>query len=220
MNYWTSGIYIKPDKSTYFQVEAYIKNLANLRQHNINTRALPVSDFNAPWFYNNKGFARGIEFLLQQHIGSILWNNAYTLSKIQLQNSALNNGKRFYANWDHRDQISSSIEIPFLNYFTLYTNWLFATGGPNQLASPDNNQPKRLPYYMRIDASLKFHKSFNQFKVTGSFSVYNLLNRKNVWYRENTLAFDKQTYLTQLTFVPADVYDLGFQPSFEINVKF
>ncbi|HKJ34103.1 MAG TPA: TonB-dependent receptor [Balneolales bacterium] len=220
VSYWTSGMYIKPDKSTYFQVEAYIKNFANLRQHDINTRALPESDLNSPWFYNNKGYARGIEFLYQQHIGKLLWNNAYTLSKIQLQNKALNNGKRFYANWDHRDKISSSLEVPFLKFFKFYANWMFATGGPNQLASPDNKQPKRLPDYMRVDVSLKFHHHIDHSKVTASFSVFNLLNRKNVWYRENTLAFDKQTYLPQLTFVPVNVYDLGIQPSFEVRVHF
>ncbi|HKJ44534.1 MAG TPA: TonB-dependent receptor [Balneolales bacterium] len=220
VNYWTAGIYIKPSKKTYFQAEAYIKNFSNLRQHDINTRALPISEVTSPWFFNNKGYARGIEFLYQQHIGGILWNNSYTLSKIQLQNDHLNNGKRFYADWDHRNKISSSLEIPFLHNFSFYTNWIFATGSPNQLASDDNNQPKRLPDYMRLDASLKFHRTFPHFKIMGSFSVFNVLNRKNVWYRENTLAFDKTTYLPQLTFVPVDIYDLGFQPSFEVKLRF
>lgn len=220
MNYWTSGIYTKPFKFTYFQLEGYIKNFHNLRVHDINTRALSKTDITAPWFDNTSGFARGLEFLFQQHIGKVIWNTTYTWSKIQLQNPEINNGKRYYADWDRRGKFSTSVDIPIFNFLTFYANWVYATGAPNRLKDVINTENPRLPDYHRLDTSLKFHKRVRHLKIDASVSFFNVLNTHNVWYREYVQIINNSSDYSSLQYSPVDVYDLGFQPSFEISVHF
>ncbi len=220
LNYWSSGIYIKPEKSTYFQVEGYIKNSYNLRIHDINSRALSQTDLNAPWFDNTSGFAKGLEFLFQQHIGKVIWNTTYTWSKIQLQNPKINNGQRYYADWDRRNKFSTSLEIPMFKYLTFYTNWVYATGTPNRLKDVINTEKSRLPAYHRLDASLKYHEKINNFKIDASVSLFNVLDTHNVWYREYAQVINSSGAYSTFKYYPVDIYDLGFQPSFEISIHF
>lgn len=220
LNYWSSGIYIKPFKSTYFQAEGYIKNSWNLRIHDISTRALSQTNINAPWFDNTRGFAKGLEFLFQQHISKLIWNTTYTWSKTQLQNPEINNGQRYYADWDRRDKFSTNIELPVFKHLTFYANWVYATGTPNRLKEVIKTEKSRLPDYHRLDTSLKFHQKVNSVRIDASVSLFNVLNTHNVWYREYSQVIDNSGIFPKIQYYPVDVYDLGFQPSFELSIRF
>jgi hypothetical protein len=55
----------------------------------------------------------------------------------------------------------------------------------------------------------------------GNLFLFNLFNRNNVWYREISVALDTSQRLGSRTqTVPVDVYDLGFQPSFNMVFYF
>lgn len=219
-NYWTAGIYLHPFKHTYFQVEAYQKDMANLRLPDVTTRALTQTAINSPWFYRNNGYARGLEFLYQQHIGPFLWDNTFTWSRVRLQNKVLNNGKPYYAEWDHTYKVTSGFQLSVFSRFDLSLNWMFASGAPNQLALSNPSEKPRLPDYSRLDASIVFHTLQVRPRFSITLSFINLLNQNNVWYRENTLVIDRSITPAQLSYVPVDVFDLGFQPSFKIRWEF
>lgn len=220
VDYYSAGLYLKPFNHTYFQVEGYLKDYKNVRLHEINTFSLSNTFSELPWFSSNSGHGEGVEFFMKNQFPVVALSQAFTISRMQLQNPVLNNGEPFYVDWDRRYRYSATLEVHPLAHFSFYLSWMYATGNPNKLAvfGPDNDQ--RLDDYMRTDLSLEYGRtlSFGDFKT--SISLYNVLDRKNPWYRELTFVIDRSTSQNRFRSVPVDVYDLGIQPAFNISLSF
>ncbi len=220
VDYYSAGIYFKPFSHTHFQIEVYRKNYENLRLHEINTFSLNNTFSSSPWFSNNTGEGEGIELFLKNHFRNFALSQSFTISKMQLQNTVINEGEPFYVDWDRRYRYNSTLEVYPLPNLSLFLSWMYATGTPNKLAvfGPANDQ--RLNDYMRADLSLEFTKKFKSATLKTTFSVYNLTDRNNPWYRELSLVLDQSSGRNRFLNVPVDIYDLGIQPSFNISVNF
>ncbi|HKL19974.1 MAG TPA: TonB-dependent receptor [Halalkalibaculum sp.] len=220
VDYYSAGLYFKPFSHTHFQIEAYRKEYKNMRLHEINTFSLNNTFSSSPWFSDNSGEGEGIELYLKNRFRNFALSQSFTISKMELQNPVINNGDPFYVDWDRRYRYNSTLEVYPAANLSVFLSWMYATGTPNKLAvfGPANDQ--RLEDYMRADLSLEYRKKFKAATLKTTFSVYNLTDRNNPWYRELSLVIDQSSSQNRFLNVPVEVYDLGIQPSFNISVNF
>lgn len=220
VDYFSTGIYYAPSDLLYFQAEAYHKEFENIRLHEINTFSLSNTFNNNPWYVQNNGTGKGMEFLMRNQFDFVTINQTFTISEITLSNPEINDGDPFYADWDRTYRYTASAEVHPTNNITLYLSWMYASGTPNQLAifGPQNEQ--RLGDYYRTDISAEYRQSLGEAELTFSAGIYNLLNRQNPWYRDLSFVIDQGASQNQFRSVPVDVYDIGIQPSFNIGVRF
>ncbi len=221
-HYYTAGAYFRITDQTLFQVEGYYKDLEYARLFDVNTQTL-INNFDAPpWHFKNDGEAKGIEFLLKNSFKHFSLTNSYSLSKATFQNPDILNGDQFYGIWDRTHSLNSTLEVRIIPSITTFLSHTFTSGAPNKLYFLQVEDQKRLDSHQRIDAGIEYKGNWSGTRVEINASVYNLLDRKNTWYRELNLAIDTSVPLRQrrLTSQPVNVYDLGIQPSFNIQVWF
>lgn len=217
----TAGIEIAPDPLFYLRAEAYQKNYENVRFHELNTQTLSNTFSGTPWFFRNNGDAKGLEFILRNRLTRFTLTQTYTWSEISYENPFLLEGESFYADWDRTHTYNAVLETKVSQGLILYLSWVSMSGAPNALATFGSGSRERLDAYHRMDATLSYNHLFSSgSKLDISLSVFNLLNRDNVWYRTYDFNFDETRAIPRLTPVAVDVLDLGFQPSFKIQVTF
>ena len=223
VDHYTAGLYTRLPMSFFLQVEAYYKKYINLRLHEIDASRRPMepgSLFLAPWLHDNGAEGKGIEVMLRQRVGGVLWTNSYTLSKMEISNKRINEGKPFYAEWDRTHQFSSHLEGSLFDGLSWHLSWYYATGVPNTLSGLDPAEPKRLSDYHRMDLSVQYRYEFQDMTMKTKASIFNIYNRQNTWYRTPLPIVDQRQAPRTLSFMNVDVYDLGFQPSFELSFTF
>lgn len=182
-------------------VEAYYKTMKDfldykggavlLLNHNIETDIL-----------NTDGYAYGVEVLLKKVTGKVNGWVSYTYSRSFLQTSdaeiseAVNNGKVYPSNFDKPHDFTVIGNYKFSRRFNVSLNYTYSTGRPitiplskyyidgsMRLHYSDRNQ-FRLPDYYRLDFAINFegnHKIRKLAHSSWSFSVYNLLGRRNAY---------------------------------------
>jgi hypothetical protein len=218
---YLAGISYAPLPAFYLQAEAYIKSYRNLRSHELNTRSLANTFSDSPWFFQNDGEASGIELLIRNRFSRYRITQTYTLSEMTFTNPLLNEGEPFYADWDRKHTYKATLETTVSDGLTVSVAWLMMSGAPNKLFTFGNDSStERLSSYHRLDAGISYNGNIGGSLVEARFSLYNILNRNNVWYRDYSFNFDETQAIPRLTPVPADVLDLGFQPSFKLTVRF
>ena len=220
-NQYLAGFSLAPVNWFYFQTEAYIKKYRNLRSHELNTRSLANTFSEVPWFYQNKGDAKGIEFLLRNYLNRLTLTQTYVLSEMTFTNPFLLGGESFYADWDRTHSYTASMAFTFTEGLDLLLSWVMMSGAPNKLYTfGTDRSAERLASYQRLDAGISYTRSLQNIVIQAEFSLYNVLNNDNIWYRDYEFNFDDSQPVPRLTPVPVDVLDLGFQPSFKISVSF
>lgn len=219
-SYYSGGIHFSLSKYFYLQVEGYYKKYENLRLHEINAYSLSSSFNNNPWYINNRGTAKGLEFMLRNKFRFLTLNQALTISKMTLSNPLINDGTPFYVDWDRRYKYAASLAIKPFSDFSLYLSWMYATGTPNKLAVFGPQNEDRLGDYRRTDISAEYTHQFIWGSINLTASIFNVLNRKNPWYRKLAFVIDKNTSPNRFSTVPVNIYDIGFQPSFNVRVTF
>lgn len=222
VNYYSAEIKFRYFDHTYFQIEGYLKDYENLRFHELNTGLVSTTFRNdeVPWFFENTGLGKGLEFLVKNHFYPLTLNTSYTLSSIQLKNEQINNGEYFYAEWDRRHQFSLVSELALSKYFDFFLSWMYGSGAPNRLDLQRQQEAPRLPAYSRVDATLSYSSLVKSGKIKASFSIYNILNRKNPWYTEvKQIRVETRNQNIQAS-ARTNVFDLGIQPSFNIGYYF
>ena len=233
VNYYTSGIYFSINPHFYIQAEAYYKLYKNLRLHELNSGVASISfkNIDIPWFYQNKGISRGIEFLIKNTFNPFSLSSGYTYSISELKNETkkrdsdeflFNHGEFFYADWDRRHQVSITSTYHISMALSLFFSWTYGTGTPDRVNILDNNFVEgRLPNYSRFDISVQHKIRFNTGTLNTSLSIYNLFNRSNVWYSQySSVNFINMRGDYQKFPLYNHVFDLGIQPSFNISFAF
>lgn len=216
-----AGISIAPVSEFYFRAEAYLKSYENLRSHELNTQSLANTFSETPWFFQNNGEAKGIEFLLRNKVGNLNLSQSYTLSRMTFTNPFLLDEMEFPADWDRTHTYNATLEMTLFDGLDLFISWLMMSGAPNKLFTFGNDDAtERLDSYRRLDTTLSYSGSMAGTSFEISATVYNVLNRDNVWYRDYAFNFNESQSIPRLTPVPVDILDLGFQPSFKLTVSF
>ncbi|MGD8427923.1 MAG: TonB-dependent receptor [Balneolaceae bacterium] len=219
-SYYSAGISFSLSKHLYTQVEGYYKKFENIRLHEINAYSLSNTFNSNPWYINNKGIAKGLEVTLSSDIKFLTLTQTLAISKMALSNPLINNSSPFYADWDRTYRYGASLAVKPFSGFSLYLSWLYATGTPNKLAVFGKQNEERLGDYQRADISVKYNRHLKKSDLSLSMTLFNVLSRQNPWYRELTFVIDKNTSPNSFNTVPVDIYDIGFQPSFNIRFSF
>ncbi len=218
---FTAGVEFIPDPAVYLKIEAYLKTYENLRFHELNTRSLENTFSGTPWFYENSGDAEGVEVTLRNRFSRFLLTQSYSLSRMVFSNPGLLDGEDFYADWDRTHTYNAVLETAFSNRLKFYLSWVMMSGAPTSPASFGEDTEERLSAYYRLDSTIEYHHVFGDAsRLEVSFSVFNLLNRDNVWYRTYAFSFDETRSIPRLRPLHVDVLDLGFQPSFSVKYSF
>jgi hypothetical protein len=215
--------------SWLFDVEAYHKDLSGLSEFTLRFRRDDVDFEASELFFDGSGIARGLEVLIQKKFGRATGWLSYTLAEVEHTFEGLNDGLAFPALHDQRHELKLVQSTKLGERWNVAATWTMATGKPYTTPESEyaitlldgreqsyihvgEKNGERLPAYHRLDVSTHYRFPMKGSEVDIGFSVFNLYNRKNVWYRE----FD----LSQSPFVRSDVSFLGMTPNLSVRVDF
>jgi hypothetical protein len=192
---------------------------------------------------SGQGWSYGVEFFVQKKVGRYTGWLGYTLSYTQLQFDSLNFGKKYYARYDRRHDIS------LVNIFKLKENkeeqkkvtisatWVYGTGNsitlpharfrinPHEIGGASQGIDSdvvndygerngfRMAPYHRLDLGLQFHKRIKKGERTFELSFYNLYNRKNPFFYYIDENANGDNVLKQISLFP-------ILPSISYTLKF
>lgn len=220
------------NKNLLFDVEAYYKPLQGLSEYSLRINAQPAApgsngsiDYSEN-FFNGKGLARGIDFLLQKKSGK--WNGwvAYTLGQVRY-NFPVYGVNDFYASHDVTHEFKMTHLYKWQKWdFSL--TWVYATGKPytapegaytiklldgsdQQFLNVSAKNAYRLPAYHRLDVAATYHFNMGNAPCSINASIFNLYNHTNVWYKQFELVDNK--------LVESNVNYLGFTPNLTLSFK-
>ena len=221
-------------KNYIFSAEAYYKKIHNLTEYSLRINASPMGINYDENFFNGYGFSKGIEFLVQKNSGNFNGWISYTLGE------AKNHFNVYSDTYFPADQdVTHEFKIVGLyNYrrWDFSANWIFATGRPYTAPSGaysitlldgssqdyftvTSKNSLRLPDYHRLDISVNYKlylgtyddKDRQEIGYIG-FSLFNVYNRKNIWYKQYAIESGKV--------IETNVTYLGITPNITISLKF
>lgn len=215
-------------KDYLIDVEGYYKTLSNLSEYSLRFETSPGSVSYEENYQIGKGVAQGIDFLFQKKYGNYTGWVGYTIGRVI---NKYNN----YGNYYYYASNDVSHELKLVNSYKwrnwdFSVTWIYATGKPYtapeggyQITLLDGTTSDyinvtvkngvRLPDYHRLDASATYNFKIAQSSPCSiSFSVFNLYNRKNVWYNEYQIIENK--------IIKTPVNFLGITPNISLNIKF
>jgi hypothetical protein len=215
-----------------FSMEVFQKDLKDLIEfsrrfvvsgdHPRNRRIMPVDNF-----FIGTGEARGIELLVQKKRGQLTGWLGYTLGRVDYTFPAMNNGEAFPASHDRRHEINLVTRYQ-IGVWSLAATWVFASGSPytapvSQYFVPlldgssqsyihvSDKNSHRFPDYHRLDFSVSRKWESDRWETEAGFSIFNLYNHKNIWYRDYNL--------DTVPITVTDVTMLGFTPTVYVQMK-
>jgi len=178
-----------------------------------------------------QSWSYGGELLIQKKTGK--WSGwiGYTLSWTWKQFDEVNFGKKYFARYDRRHDISVVAIYTPNERITLSGTWVYGTGNAITLPlaeyyaiihNPVNTNPEfwyqgyyyyvndygeknsfRMTPYHRMDVGIQFHKDKGNYKRTWEISIYNLYNRKNpFFYYIDTDWATQRSVLKQVSLFP------------------
>jgi hypothetical protein len=226
------GIAKSTNKNTFeFSIEGYYKVMDNIIDY------LDGADFiggASDWeqkVAQGKGWSYGAEFLVQKKKGKYTGWIGYTLSWTNRQFAEINEGKVYPYKYDRRHDISFVNVYKLSNKFDLATTFVYGTG--NAISLPlqsyvsatipgvysqdaqyygSKNNYRMAPYH-RLDIAINKHKQKKWGKVTWSFGVYNVYNRRNpyfLYFRNNQNQRKQLVQVSLFPLIPSVSYSFKF----------
>jgi hypothetical protein len=214
-------------RTMLFDVEAYYKTMEGLSEYTLQfTPSFQNVDFN-DYFYTGSGNTIGIDFLVQKKYGNFTGWVGYTVSRT-LYDFDVYGDASYHASHDVTN------EFKFVNSYkhkkwTFSATWVYGTGKPYTPAlggyslelldgtttdyiDVGNKNSLRYPDYHRLDIAINWaYKLGDVGKGTIGFSIFNLYNRSNVWYKEYQVVDG--------AVVETDVNTLGILPNLTLSFQ-
>ncbi len=216
-------------RTKLFSIEAYQKNYTNLSEYTLRFQ----SDFRSGTTYNENfytgvGYAHGVEFLVQQKTGRLKGWASYTLA--QVRNKFDVYGESYYPGAQDVRHEFKFVSLYNVKRWDFSATYIYATGRPytaplggytltlidgttRDYVAVGPKNTVRLPYYERVDAAITYELQNKDHDDIGTLglSVFNVLNRKNVWYKE--------FQVSEGTVVETDINYLGITPNVTLSLK-
>jgi ferric enterobactin receptor len=208
--------------------EVYYKTLNGLTEYSLrNTNSFRIASEQQEYFFQGNGYAKGIEVLFQKKYGLNTGWIGYTLSEVKYTYPDLNYGNPYYASHDQPHEFKA-IYCRKIRRFDFSSTFIYATGKPytspesqyqltlldgstyNYIHVSDKNS-LRLPDYHRLDVAVSYNWSGEKTECTLSLSVFNVYNRKNVWYKKFEINEDEVTV--------TNVNYLGITPNLSFSIR-
>lgn len=186
-------------KAIEASVEVYYKNLKNIMDYKGGATLL-MNEHLETDILSGKGKAYGIELMLKKQSGRLSGWIGYTYSRSLIKidgkfaEEKINGGRYFPANFDKPHDLKIVGNLKLLRRLNFTSNLIYNTGRPitypvafynfynvNRVYYSDRNE-FRIPDYLRLDFSATINGNLKAKKLNHSslsFTVYNLLGRKN-----------------------------------------
>jgi hypothetical protein len=226
--------YFKNFKDNMFEasVEVYYKHLWNQIEFNESY----TSEFNVELeedFVFGRGQSYGAEFFFKKRLGDLSGWVGYTFSKTDRIFEELNEGKRYPAKFDRTHDVSINLSYEINDVISLGGTWVYATGNAFTIATEvyfignalvtgyGDRNGIRLKSYHRLDLSMTVVPRYVQdrkFKSSFNFSIYNVYNRKNVYFMYPNIEGDPINGDTQFQLIEVSIFPII--PSITWNFKF
>jgi ferric enterobactin receptor len=230
--HFIAGISYETDNYTY-SAEGYYKKISSLTEYSLRINASPMGMNYDENFFNGYGYSRGIELLAQKNSGNLTGWICYTLGEAKNHFDAYSDD--YYA--ANQDVTHEFKVVGMYKYkrWDFSANWIYATGRPYTAPSGaysvtlldgttqdfftvTSKNCVRLPDYHRFDisATYKLLMGSREDKKrrelgTVSFSIFNLYNHKNIWY--------KQFLIEDGKIIETNVNYLGIVPNITLSFK-
>jgi hypothetical protein len=181
--------------SSLMTIEAYYKRMNNLIEYKEGA-VLILNDNYEDELLTGKGRAYGFEFFINKTKGRFNGWVGYSLSWADRQFDGLNKGKRFYAKYDRRHDVSVVANFDASKRLTISAVWVYATGqrltariGNYLMPTPSYDDVTIIPIYsgkneFRFDPSHRLDLNFAikrkpERKRQGewNFGAYNVYNQ-------------------------------------------
>lgn len=208
--------------------EGYYKRLSGLTEYTLrfSHRFGENIDYSS-LFYEGTGYTKGFDLLVQKKFGKFSGWIAYTLSQTRYNFPVYGEGY-FNASQDVTNEFKL-VGIYKIKRWTISGTWVYSTGLPytqpiggyvltlpdsttQSVIIPGTKNAARLPDYHRLDLSVKYDFTMGETgKGSIGFSLFNVYNRKNVWYKEFTV---DETGLTE-----TNVNLLGITPNLSLTLQ-
>jgi len=245
-DHYTVGYKNELSRSFGFDFEVYYKTYRNLLQYNTATAftwdnaTVQLKDT----FNTGKGFTYGADFMLRNDWKGFEGFIGYTISKTQrrIENTNIDpetlEPRYFYPKYDRSHQVNIIENFNFTENtgrqlmggdLKFGLNFTYTTGQPNQVPERiyfdgedfqiiySYSDRERLPDYVRLDLSTKLEFLYRWGSIEPYFEIVNVLNRKNVSFRDYNISPDLDT--GQLTLNHDDGTQFPFLPFVGVNVK-
>jgi len=109
---------------------------------------------------------------------------------------------------------SAYVTSPFPDLYDIWANT--QRGGAGFSIYPITLNSYRLPYYGRMDLSLTYEKQFKHWSLAPYLQIFNVLNRKNVWF----IQYKDESTEDEVVQKVDTVYMLPILPTIGVNIKF
>lgn len=219
------------DNKYEFTVEAYYKTMQGIIEYAAGTSSfINPNDWQSRVETGGKGWAYGLEVLLQKKTGKNMGWIGYTLSWNNRQFENLNFGKVYPYRFDRRHDLSVVYTRQISKNFDLNATWVYGTGiatnlpvsvgltmgetpqSPVEAVSTGDLNSYRFRPYHRGDISLNWNKQLKKMERTWNISIYNVYSRRNPFFIFRDTS-GSQPVLKQVSLFP-------ILPSISYRIKF
>jgi hypothetical protein len=230
-------------------VEGYYKKMNNIIGYKEGASFLlidaPENSGEVDWEDNltsGQGWSYGVEVLIQRKFGKFSGWIGYTLSWTQLQFDSLNFGRKYWARYDRRHDISVVGIYNLSDRITLSGTWVYGSGNAitlptSEFSVSDQNLSNssyhywgetrqdygekngfRMAPYHRMDFGVQFHKKKKWGERTWEINIYNLYNRKNPFFYTIGSKYNEKDQTTTTTLRQISLFPII--PSISYSFKF
>ena len=219
-------------------LEGYYKTMDNLLEYKDGASFFGSSETWENKVCLGKGWAYGVEFLVQRSFGKTTGWVGYTWAHAKRQfdreGMTINEGKVFPAKYDRRHDLSITVQHKFNDRFDLSGTWVFSSGNCGTLGTqiyeglPDwdyipyiqalERNNFRMGNYHRLDISMNFHKQKKHGVRTWNISVYNAYNHNNPFLVYTDYKWDDATHTEKKVLMQASLFPII--PSVSYSFKF
>ena len=236
---WSVGAFYEIPKLFDISLEGYYKIMDNLLEYKDGASFFGSSDTWENKVCLGRGWAYGVEFLVQRSFGKTTGWIGYTWAHSNRQfdrpGMEINGGKVFPAKYDRRHDISVTVQHKFSDRIDISGTWVFSSGNcgtlgtqiyeglpddwgylPNIYALERNNF--RMGNYHRLDLSVNFHKQKKHGIRTWNISIYNVYNHQNPWVVYTDYVWDEAIGQERKRLMQASLFPII--PSVSYSFKF
>ncbi len=236
---WSLGAFYELPRLFDISLEGYYKTMDNLIEYKDGASFFGSSDTWENKVCMGRGWAYGVEFLVQRSFGKTTGWIGYTWAHAKRQfdreGMEINGGKVFPAKYDRRHDLSITVQHKFSERFDLSGTWVFSSGNCGTLGTqvyeglmdewgyiPSINALERNNFrmgnYHRLDLSVNFHKQKKHGIRTWNISVYNVYNHKNPFIVYTDYGWDEATQTEKKRLMQASLFQII--PSVSYSYKF
>ena len=209
---WSLGAFYELPRLFDISVEGYYKQMDNLLEYKDGATFFGSAETWENKVCLGKGWAYGVELLVQRSFGKttgwVGYTWAHSKRQFDREGMTINNGKVFPAKYDRRHDISITVQHKLSDDIDLSATWVFSSGNCGTLGTqiyegiPDDDgyipqiqalerNNYRLGSYHRLDLGANFHIPSPDGISTINVSVYNVYNHLNPFLVYTDYEFDE-----------------------------